>query len=246
MDSARARICLLEDGRVREVAAVVDEALRKRNYGGWYGLAERRARARAEGLRARHYQHVAAELEHVMGDTVGALVIGGHGHDIPGVAEALPRALRGRLAGTFTAEPGTLTPAGVVEPARRVLARWVTERLERLTADVLGEAAAGDRALTGLDACVAAAGAKAAALLLVSDTDRAPGTQCRGCGALEAGGRIACSRCGEKTRPVPDILDEAVAAVTAAGGEVAVVPARLLGGAAMAARLRAPAPQIVR
>ena len=71
-----------------------------------------------------------------------------------------------QFAGSFVADPHTLTPAKVRDLAGRVIQDWRTVQDQHLTAEILREPPGG-RAVTGLSACLAAAGQHAIQLLLV-------------------------------------------------------------------------------
>src|SRR2546430_1510092 len=84
---------------LRELDQVSDQVLRKRDYGGWYGLKEHSVRNKADELVKRHFRRVAGTLGDLFRQgEYELLVIGGHEHEVPRFLEFLPRDLRSRVA----------------------------------------------------------------------------------------------------------------------------------------------------
>ena len=134
------------------------------------------------------------------------LVIGGHRDSIAGLLQALPPAVREDFAGSFTADPHTLTPARVRELASPVIEGWMARREREPAGEILGEAP-GRLAEVGLPAYLAAINEGAVAHLQMAHEGMIPGFACGRCGALSTGsdewpdGDTAA-------RAVPDLLEE--------------------------------------
>lgn len=119
------------------------------------------------------------------------------------------------------------------ERAFDVVTSWTTRQEQDDTAKAVAGAA--DGLVTGLSGCLDAAAEHAIATLVVADDLREPGRVCISCCApTTRGGR--CRWCGERTQPVPDVVDELVARVLDEGGRVDTAVRR--GGPV--ARLRHP------
>jgi len=119
---------------------------------------------------------------------------------------AVPAGLRDHLAGSFAADPHTLTPARVAELAAPVIARWAAAREQLLTRQA-GERPPGGLAAAGLGECVAAVNQHAVRLLIVPDDGLVPGYLCAPCrGLATASGN--CPGCGAPLDPVPDLIEE--------------------------------------
>ena len=115
-------------------------------------------------------------------------MIGGHGDSIAGLLRALPPTAREAFAGSFRADPHTLTEARIRELAGPVIGRWVARRERELAEEVLA-GPPGHPAAVGLPACLTAVGRGAVDRLLVPDDGMIPGFACDGCGTLDADDR---------------------------------------------------------
>jgi peptide chain release factor subunit 1 len=220
-DREHARVLSVSSGRVETVATQVDRGPRSSGFGGWYGLQAHRIQRRIIELGRHHYRDTAAILERAAGREHMPLVIGGHHDSIAGLLRALPPAAREAFAGSFHADPHTLTGARVRELAGPVIGRWVARRERELAEEVLA-GPPGQLAAIGLPACLAAIGRGAVDRLLVPDDGMIAGFACDRCGALSAG-RGECPDCGAATRPVPDLLEEMVQRTLDDDGRVTVV-----------------------
>jgi hypothetical protein len=220
-DREHARVLSVSGSRVQTVATQVDRGPRSSGFGGWYGLQAHRIQRRIIELGRHHYRDTAAILERAAGRGRMPLVIGGHHDSIAGLLRALPPAAREQFAGSFHADPHTLTEARIRELAGPVIGRWVVRRERELAEEVLA-GPPGRLAAVGLPACLAAAGRGAVDRLLVPDDGMIPGFGCDRCGALSAG-RGGCPGCGTDGRPVPDLLEEMVQRTLDDDGRVTVI-----------------------
>ncbi len=226
-------------GRSELVIPAADSArsqVRSPGFGGWYGLESHRVHERIIQLTRHHFRDTAAVIEQsIRADGWQALVVGGHEQTIPQFIAALPAALRSRVAGTFTADPHTLTAARVRTLAGPVIASWVDGREQRLVSGLWQEPP-GRLLAMGLQACLTAVNQHAAALLVVPVGGLVPGFRCTRCGALSSNGD-GCPDGPAAARAVPDLIEEMAVRTLDDGGEVEAVrdpPAEV------AARLRFP------
>ncbi len=211
------------------------EGVRSRGFGGWYGLEAYRINERVIELTRRHYRDTVAALEQSLrADGLEPVVIGGHEHTIPQLLAAFPARLRTQFAGSFIADPHTLTPGSARDLASTVIADWMARRDQRLVAEILQEPPDG-LAAVGLDACIAAAGQYAIDTLLPPADSLVPGYSCRLCGALSRTGH-GCPH-EAAMGPVPDLIEEITVSTLGGGGQVIAVD-EPPGG--IAARLRFP------
>jgi len=220
-DREHARVLSVRCGQVETMATQVDRGPRSSGFGGWYGLQAHRIQRRIIELGRHHYRDTAAILAQAAAGGHVPLVIGGHRDSIAGLLRALPPAAREAFAGSFHADPHTLTEAGVRELADPVIGDWVARR-ERELADEVVAGPPGRLAAVGLPACLAAVDRGAVDRLLVPDDGMIPGFACDRCGALSAV-RGGCPGCGTAARPVPDLLEEMVQRTLDDGGQVTVV-----------------------
>jgi peptide chain release factor subunit 1 len=225
--------------RIDTIAQAAAEGVRSPGFGGCYGLDSHRVNERIIQLARRHYLDTAAILEHTMpGSGQAPLVVGGHEETIPQLLAALPASVRDRYAGSFVADPRTMTPARVRALADPVIEHWVNAREQRLVEQILHERPGGLTAI-GVNACLAAVNQHAARLLLVPVGGLIPGFACQRCGALSSTG-TECPDGVTASRRVSDLIEEMAVTAISDGGQVVAVsdpPADI------AARLRFPLSQ---
>jgi peptide subunit release factor 1 (eRF1) len=199
-----------------------DEEIRKANYGGFSGYEEQRVRARAGEVAGRHYRRVAdrlAELRRV-DDGFDLLIIGGSDTHVAGLLEALPPDIAALSAGTFTIDPGTMTPATVLDHARSVASEWEVQEERRLVADLFDTAASGGAAVFGLEETCAAVNRSAVEVLYVQAERTTPGSSCTNCGRVTCEIGPTCAVCGGSLHPIPDVVDRLSESVRSTGGRV--------------------------
>ena len=236
VDRRHAWVFKVAGERIDTVAESAAEGVRSPGFGGWYGLQAKRIHERVIQLARHHYRETAVLLEQAMGAAEPQpLVVGGHEDSIPQFLAVLPAGLRDRFAGSFAADPHTLTPARVRELAAPVIGRWVTAREQRVVAQIR-ELPPGGLTAAGLPECVAAVSQHAVQLLIVPDDGLIPGHACGRCGGLAVAGGD-CPGCGAALGAVPDLIEEMVVKTLGDGGLVEAV-SDPPGG--VAARLRFP------
>jgi len=181
---------------------------------------------------AGHHDHdMAAHLTRIVsGNEPGPLVVGGHEDDVERLLGAASPAVREAIAGSFTADPRTLTAARV---------RDLAEQRARRLADAIVAMATqpGGHGAVGLSACLAAVSAGTVPVLVVPADGLAPGYECGRCGALSLEADRCCPDWGTAALAVPDVIEEMVSRILEDGGEVVVTGD---GSSSVAARLPAP------
>ena len=186
---------------------------------------------------ARYDHDTAAELAWIAGGAEpGPLVVGGREDDVERLLGSAPPAVRKAVAGTFTADPCTLTAAGVRDLAAPVVARWADRRAWRLVSGILAMPPGGQCAI-GLPACLSAVSAGALPTLVVPVDGLAPGYECGRCGTLSLEADACCPDWGTAALEVPDVIEEMVSRTLEDGGEVVVTAD---GSSPVAARLALP------
>jgi hypothetical protein len=221
-DRRHSRILSVSGNQVETVASQSEQAPRSHGFGGWYGLESYRVQHRLIQLSHHNYRDTAAILARTA-DLTGQvpLVIAGHHASIAGLLQVLPPAVRADFAGSFAADPDTVTPARVRELAGPVIEGWVARREQELAGEILGEAP-GRLAAIGLPACLAAVNEGALAHLLVAHEGMIAGFACGRCGELRAG-RDECPDWGTAAGAVPDLLEEMVQRTLDDGGQVTMI-----------------------
>jgi hypothetical protein len=171
---------------------------------------------------ARHDQDTATGLACLAaGAEPGPLVVGGREDDVERLLGSAPPAVRNAVAGSFTADPRTLTAAGVRDLTAPLVARWADLRSRRLTGEILAMPPGG-QCVIGLPACLAAVSAGAVPVLVVPVDGLAPGCECGRCGALSLEADACCPDWGTAALAVPDVIEEMVSRTLEDGGEVVV------------------------
>ena len=225
---------------MREVETVTDPLRKAANTG---TRAEDRIQNRVDEQAKRHFRRVASMVGQLLrADGYDVLVVGGHEYELADFLRLLPHELRGRVAGTFRADPVATPVAEIRSSAEGVMRHYQREQDQRLVAHVLELAAAGGLAAVGPPDCLWAGSMSAIDTLLVRDGVTLVGVVCDESGWLAASGDI-CPVCGKPTRYAPDVLDELAAAVIETGGSARQIAADLMPGEyPTAAQLRFPPP----
>ncbi len=240
VDRTSAPVWEMYQDEMREVSTVRDPLHKAGNTG---ARAEDRVQNRVDEQAKRHFRRVASMVGQLLRtDGYDVLVVGGHEHELADFLRLLPRELRGRVAGTFSADPAATLVAEIHEQADAVLRRYQGERDQRLVNHVLELAAVGGLAAVGPQDCLWAGSMSAIDTLLVRDGATVPGVACDESRWLAASGDI-CPVCGKPTRYAPDVLDELAAAVIETGGLARQIAADLMPEEyPTAAQLRFPPP----
>ena len=228
----------------REVGEIVEEAVRKSNYGGFSGYEERGVRSRADEVVQRHFR-ATADLVFRLYQEKGFdfLFLGGHQEAIDEGTKLLHPYLEPRVAGSFVVDTHTMTPAlireHVVGLEEAAVASVETLRVQELL-DTVG---AGGHAVLGIADVLAAANARAIDRLIVSGSFSKEGSVCESCGWLSRNG-TSCPVCGSETRMTDDVVGEIIEATIDESGEVLQVSiASALDQKAIGAVLRFPLPE---
>lgn len=220
-DRRHAWVLSVSGNRAETVARRADQGPRSPGFGGWYGLETHRVQQRIIQLGRHHYRETAAILQQADAGRNVPLVIGGHHDGIAGLLQALPPVVREAFAGSFTADPNTLTPARIRELASPVIDSWLTRRERELAEEILGRAP-GRLAAVGLPASLIAVNEGAVAHLLVAHEGLIPGFVCGHCGALCADSD-ECPDWAGAAWPVPDLVEEMVQRTLDDDGQVTVI-----------------------
>jgi peptide chain release factor subunit 1 len=199
-----------------------DEEIRKANYGGFSGYEERRVRAHADEVLAKHYREVTARLDALLDEDPGydLLIVGGPEVHTAGVVEGLSPQLTKRLAGTFIIDPHTMTPATVLAHSERVSQAYEKGEQEGLVRRLLDTAASRRDAVIGVHDATAAVNRRAVATLVVQADRTTPGAVCHSCRWISGPEESACPSCGGTMHLVPDIVDALGDSVRNSGGNV--------------------------
>jgi len=205
-----------------------EEEVRKDNFGGFEGFAERRVRAHAETVARRLFRAAAARIAELWRDEAfDLLAIGGSQANIDALVDELAPDLLSRLAGTFVIDPHTASPMEIRDRCREVAAAFDCRADEEYVANLMEAAGSRGRGVLGLDRVLDAANQKAIERLLVDAKETLPGVACTNCDWLARSGD-ECAACGAKTRAVADLFDAVAERARADGGSVRYLVAETL------------------
>ena len=211
---------------MREVQTVTDPLRKAGNTA--ESRPEDRIQNRVDEQAKRHFRRAASAIDQLLrSDGYDILVVGGHEYELGEFFRLLPDELRGRVAGTFSADPSATPVAEIRGSAEGVIRRYQHEQDQRLVGHVLGLAAAGGLAAVGTEDCLWSGSLSAIDTVLVRDGATLVGVVCDESRWLAASGDV-CPICGKPTRYAPDVLDELAAAVIETGGSARQIAADLM------------------
>jgi peptide chain release factor subunit 1 len=228
----------------REAAEIVEEAVRKSNYGGFGGYEERGVRSHAEAVVQRHFKETADLIFRLHQETGFDFVfLGGHQEAIDEGSRLLHPYLKTRIAGSFVIDTHTMTPALVREHVVGLEEAAIASLEASRVQELLDTAGAGGQAVLGITDVLAAVNARAIDRLIVSGNFSKEGSVCESCGWLSRNG-TNCPVCGSGTRPTDDVVGEIIEATIDESGEVLQVSiSSALDQKAIGAVLRFPLPE---
>ena len=240
VDRTSAPVWEMYQDEMREVSTVTDPLRRAGNAG---SRPEDRVENQVDEQSKRHFRRVAGVIDQLLHtDGYDVLVVGGHEYELREFLRFLTHELRGRVAGTFCADPAATPVAEIRSNAEGIVRRYQRAQDEGLVSEVLELAAASGAAALGPQDCLWAGSMAAIDTLLVRDGTTVPGVVCDDSRWLAASGDL-CPVCSGPTRHTPDVLDELAAAVIETGGSARQISADLMPAEYLtAAKLRFPPP----
>ena len=218
VDFEKARLFLVDMGRIDEVSDLWDDVPGRHDQGGW---AQMRMQRHIDDHRSRHIKHVADVLFKLWRRTpFEHLALAGPPEAQHELESSLHDYLRRRVRGSFTL-PMTASRADMLDRVLELEESAERER-EREAVERLARASATDHGVVGLEDTLRAVSEARVDELIVSFDLSAPGAACGACGRL-ATREGRCPTCGENMQPVPDVVESAVAAALRTGSKVEVV-----------------------
>lgn len=215
---SRRSVVFCSGDEFEEYGEVVEEGVRKKNYGGFSGYAEHNVRRHAEETWQKHLKETADLVFSLFQErSFDFLFVGGHNEQIDAFVEVLHPYVKDRFAGEFIVDPHTMTPAEVRDKVQALEAQARRQREIDEVRAIYDIAASSGLAVVGLPASLDAANAKAVERLVVVGTYLKPGTVCPACGflSLEA---TTCPACGTGMIGGSDVVNELAESVVDAGG----------------------------
>ena len=150
LDRASARVWEMYQDEMREVETVTDPLHKA---GNTETRPEDRIQNRVDEQTKRHFRRAAGVIDQLLRtDGYDVLVAGGQEPELPEFLRLLPHELRGRVAGTFSADPAASPVAEIRDSAEGIVRQY--QRRQRLVDQVLTWPRPGGPAAIGLqDAC---------------------------------------------------------------------------------------------
>lgn len=207
VDHEKARLFVVELGRIDETSEVVDQVPRRHDQGGW---AQGRLQRHADDGRQKHLKHVAEELFALLKRRpFDHLVLAGSDEPVAVLERELHDYVRRRVRARLPLAIGT--PAEEVLRCALDVEETFERHLERIKVEQLASVAAkGRRGVAGLGGTLAALAEGRVGELVVAFELSAPGVECSSCGRLAEQGDV-CAACGSPVEPVSDVVEAAVA-----------------------------------
>jgi hypothetical protein len=224
VDHRHAWLFTVAGDRIEVVARVPAQAAPIAAFDGWY-LEPSDGRQRVTELAPHRYEDAAAVLDcQARNGNSQPLVAGGHPDSVMHLLALLPGAVLTEYAGSFAADPRTMTLARARELASPVTSHWAERRERQLVLAVTARRPGMPTAI-GVEECLTAVNAGTADLLLIADEPIVPGFHCERCDVLSVSSDGCCDW-GAASWPVPDLLEEMAWRTLHAGRQV--VSARTL------------------
>jgi peptide subunit release factor 1 (eRF1) len=219
VDYAKARMFVVEVGRIEEVTDVVDDVPNRHDQGGW---AQMRMQRHVDDHRSKHLKHTAQELFALSKRRpFDHLVVAGPAEAHREIELVLHDYLRRRIRASLSL-PMTATAADVLARVLEIEEAVERDRERAAVERLAGATSSNGAAVAGLEPTLEALATGRVGQLVVAVDASAPGYACVECGRLAATGG-ACPSCAGETGPVPDVVDAAVNKALRTGANVETV-----------------------
>lgn len=216
VDREKARFFLTRMGGIAEETGVLDEVPGQHEQGGW---SQGRYHRHIEEHKKGHLKHTADLLLALFKlHRFDHLVLAGPVEVLPEFERSLHDYLKRRIVGRLSlamAAPASEVLARTLQVEEEMEARREVATLERLSA----AAAGGSQAVLGLGPVLEALNEGRVETLVVPLGLAREGERCPSCGRLALAGP-GCRTCGGSLEPVPDVVDEALAAALRQGSRL--------------------------
>ena len=240
VDRAGGQLFEVYMGEIIERTDVMDTVPRRVKDGGLGGRDERNMERHHEQAVRQHFQRLAdATFKVFKRDKFDFLILGGQSELLGEFKQELHPYLKERCVDDFHAKPFTTPPDEVLARVLEIENRIEREREQQMIEELMHKAGAGNLAVTGVPATLAAIARGAAQTLLVEDGFETPGHVCRTCHhvSLDQG---ECPNCRQPLSSCSDIVHLAIELALEKNCQVAHVhsPTPLRGAGRMGALLR--------
>jgi peptide subunit release factor 1 (eRF1) len=209
-DSSSGQLFEVYMGEILERTDVIDTVPRRVKDGGLGGRDERNMERHHDQAVQQHFQRLAdATFKLFKRDKFDHLILGGQADLLEEFKQQLHPYLKERWVSDFHAKPFTTPPADVLTRVLEIGQQFEREQEMRLAEELVHKISAGNRAVSGVSATLAAVLRGEAQTLLVEDGFATPGYVCLHChyGSLA---EENCPNCHTPLTPCPDIIERAV------------------------------------
>lgn len=229
VESEGSRMFLFNLGELVEATGTLGEAVRRTKHGGASGVAGMRggmtptAARRGEAAVLRNLKQVAEETE-AFCDHHGCrrLVVGGTEANVSQFLDVLPKAMQGKIVGTFTVAPDAPV-AEVQAHSMELIEEVAKEREGELVGEAIAGSARGSGGVVGLADTLAALQEHRAGTLLVAAGYEASGYRCQSCRYVMIDERDECPLCGSVVEQVDDLVETMTHRALEQGVDVEIV-----------------------
>jgi len=219
IDQTEARLFEIFMGKIEEQSEIFTEVPSRVREGGWHGLSEKRMERHVDQHLQDHLEKVADQtFLHFRERDFDWLFLGGQDEILSKMENTLHSYLRQRLKRTFRLDMDA-SPKTVLARALDMEREVKTEEDKALVFRLKNSLRSGGLGVIGINETLSSLYEKSVHMLLAEEGFSREGVICSKCGFMGLGDG-SCPICRGKMTPVPDIVDEAVAAAIDQNAEV--------------------------
>jgi peptide chain release factor subunit 1 len=229
VDSEGARLFLFELGELAEATGMLGEEVRRSKHGTGSGVSGMRGGTTARS--ARHGEVVVQRNLKEMAEVTEAfctnngctrLVLGGTESNVSQFYDTLPKALQGKVIGTFAIDPEA-TVNEIQSLSMDLIEQVAEDREVELVDEMIARWRRGSGAAVGLSDTLVSLQEHRISILLISAGFEASGYRCVNCRYLMLTEREECPLCGGEVAPVTDLVETMTHRALEQGVEVEIV-----------------------
>jgi peptide subunit release factor 1 (eRF1) len=229
VDSEGARLFLFDLGELVETTGMLGEEVRRTKHGAGSGVSGMRG-----GLTARSARHGEAIVQRNLKEMAEAteafcknngctrLVLGGTESNVSQFQDTLPKALQGKVIGTFTIDADASVNE-IQTLSMDIIEKVAEDREVELVDEMIARWRRGNGSAVGLSDTLASLQEHRVAILLIAAGFEASGYRCQNCRYLMLTEREECPLCGGEVQQVTDLVETMTHRALEQGVEVEIV-----------------------
>ncbi len=223
-DKQRARILTVDAGGMEQQAEILSDVPNKHMTTGTDHILSQTQMERDHTQHVKwHVKRVADEVTAIIDRSkISRLVIGGPVEATSALAGELPKRIQQMVIGTIST-PLDASYERLVNEMKEVQQRAEQEDETKMVESMITAAMKGDRAVLGISDVMLAIQEGRVYRMIVARDYRVEGKECESCHILSVDGSDACSFCGGKMMPAPDLINRASHRVFDLSGKIQVV-----------------------